>query len=290
MSIDRRIFFKTAALIGASMAIGKSFGSTSPKSGESGEVEFHGVLYDSTRCAGCQECERSCAVAHELPEPTETVETGKVRKTSDTQRSVINSYKTSKGDFYIKNQCMHCNEPACAAACLTEGMCKTKEGPVIWRGEKCMGCRYCMVSCPFDVPKFEYLSTNPKIVKCDMCYDRISKGQLPACVEGCPADALKFGTRRELIAEARKRIAESPDVYEPEIFGEHVAGGTGFLYLTGAPFKEMGLNTDLQNSSYPELTKGFLYSVPTVDVLLPPLLLGIYAATKNNHIKEEEND
>lgn len=290
MSIDRRIFFKTAALIGVSMAIGKSFGATSPAGGESKEVEFHGVLYDSTRCVGCQECERVCAAAHDLPEPTETVETGKVRKTSDHQRSVINSYKTSKGDAFVKNQCMHCNEPACTAACLTEAMYKTKEGPVIWRGEKCMGCRYCMVSCPFDTPKFEFQSTNPKIVKCDMCYDRIMKGQLPACVEGCPGEALKFGTRRELIEEARKRIAASPDLYEHEIYGENVAGGTGFLYLAGAPFKEIGLNTKLQNSSYPELTKGFLYSVPSVDVLLPPLLLGIYAATKNNHVKEEEND
>ena len=287
MSIDRRIFFKTAALIGASMAIGKTFGSTAPKEGE---VEFYGMLYDSTRCAGCQECERVCAAAHELPEPTETVEIGKLRKTSESQRGVINGFNTSKGELYVKNQCMHCNEPACVAACLTEAMCKTKEGPVIWRGDKCMGCRYFMVSCPFDVPKFEYLSTNPKIVKCDMCYDRIKEGKIPACAEGCPADALKFGTRRELIAEARKRIAESPDVYLDEIFGEKVAGGTGFLYLSSTEFKEIGLNTDLQNSSYPELTKGFLYSVPTVDVLLPPLLLGIYAATKNNHSKEEEND
>jgi len=288
MSIDRRIFFKTAALIGTSMAIGKSFGATSP---EGSEIEFHGILYDSTRCAGCQECERVCAAAHDLPEPTETVETGKLRKTNDTRRSVINSFKTSKGEAYVKNQCMHCNEPACASACLTEAMYKTKEGPVIWRGDKCMGCRYCMVSCPFDVPKFEFNSTNPKIVKCDMCYDRLQEGQLPACVEGCPAEALKYGTRKELIAEARKRMADSPEVYNGEIYGEHVAGGTGFLYLAAAPFKEIGLNTELQNSSYPELTKGFLYSIPTIDVLLPPLLLGIYAATKsNNPIEEEEND
>lgn len=287
MSIDRRIFFKTAALIGASMAIGKSFGATKP---EGSEIEFHGVLYDSTLCAGCQECERVCAAAHGLPEPTETVETGKLRKTNDTRRSVINSFKTSKGDAFVKNQCMQCNEPACASACLTEAMYKTKEGPVIWRGEKCMGCRYCMVSCPFDVPKFEFNSTNPKIVKCDMCYDRLQKDQLPACVEGCPAEALKFGTRKELIAEARKRIAANPDGYNGEIYGEHVAGGTGFLYLSAAPFKEIGLNTELQNSSYPELTKGFLYSIPTIDVLLPPLLLGIYAATKSNNPKEEEEN
>jgi hypothetical protein len=115
-------------------------------------------------------------------------------------------------------------------------------------------------------------------------------GQIPACAEACPGEALTFGTRRELIAIARKRIAENPDQYYNQIYGENVAGGTGFLYIAAVPFNEIGLNTKLQNSSYPELTKGFLYSVPSVDVLLPPLLLGIYAATKNNHLKEEENE
>jgi Fe-S-cluster-containing dehydrogenase component len=287
MSINRRIFFKTAGLIGVSLAVGKSFGVTTP---ENKEIEFRGMLYDSTRCVGCQECERVCAKAHGLPEPTETVEVGKLRKPSETQRSVINSFRTSKGDLFVKNQCMHCNEPACTAACLTEAMKKTKEGPVIWRDNKCMGCRYCMVSCPFDTPKFEYNSANPKIQKCDMCYDRIMQGQIPACAEACPGEALTFGTRRELIAIARKRIAENPDQYYNQIYGENVAGGTGFLYIAAVPFNEIGLNTRLQNSSYPELTKGFLYSVPSVDVLLPPLLLGIYTATKNNHLKEEENE
>ena len=105
----------------------------------------------------------------------------------------------------VKKQCMHCNEPACAAACLTQAMYKTKEGPVIWRGDKCMGCRYCMVSCPFDIPKFEYHSANPKIQKCDLCYDRIIKGEIPACVEIC-GEALTFGTRRELIAKPEKEL------------------------------------------------------------------------------------
>jgi Fe-S-cluster-containing dehydrogenase component len=147
-----------------------------------------------------------------------------------------------------------------------------------------------MVSCPFDVPKFEYHSANPKIEKCDMCYDRIIQGKIPACAEACPAEALVFGTRRELIAEARKRIAENPDSYNNQIYGENIAGGTGYLALSPAPFDELGYNTKLQNTSYPELSKGFLYTVPSVFVLLPPLLLGIYEANKNNHLKEEEHE
>ncbi len=287
MNINRRIFFKTAGVIGVSLAVGSTLGAASP---ESGEIEFRGILYDSSRCVGCQECEKACAAAHELPEPQDEVKAGVLRKTSETQRCVVNNYNTSKGEVFIRKQCMHCNEPACAAACLTQAMYKTKEGPVIWREEKCMGCRYCMVSCPFDVPKFEYHSANPKIQKCDMCYERILKGDKPTCVNACPGEALVSGTRRELIAEARKRIAETPKAYTDQIYGESTAGGTGYLYLSPVPFNELGFNPKIQNSSYPELSKGFLYSVPSVFVLLPTLLLGIHEATKNNQSKNEEND
>ncbi|MEI7421774.1 MAG: 4Fe-4S dicluster domain-containing protein [Prolixibacteraceae bacterium] len=287
MGLDRRNFFRTVCVAGATLAVGNSFAAV--KSDENA-IEFQGMLYDSTRCLGCRACERVCAKAHNLPEATDELKAGVVRKTSESQRSVINNCITSKGEVFVKNQCMHCNEPACTAACLTQAMYKTKEGPVIWRGDKCMGCRYCMVSCPFDVPKFEFHSANPKIQKCDLCYDRIKEGKIPACAEACPGDALTFGSRRELIAEARKRIFENPKDYVNQIFGEEVAGGTGLLYLSPAPFKELGFNTKLQNSSYPALTKGFLYSVPSVDVLLPPLLLAIYEATKNNKSKEEDNE
>lgn len=283
MSIDRRNFLKSIGLAGVTLTVGKSF---AEGSSEKNQKEFMGVLYDSTRCVGCLSCELACAESHHLPEPKVEPKVGLVRKTTEFQRSVINVFNTSKGEAYVRNQCMHCNEPACAAACLTQAMYKTKEGPVIWREDKCMGCRYCMVSCPFDVPKFEYNSPNPKIQKCDMCYDRLEKGQKTACTEACPAEALVFGTRRELIAEARKRIQENPDTYYNQIYGEDVAGGTGFLYLSAVPPKELGLNEKLQNSSYPALSKGFLYSVPTVFILLPTLLLGIHEATKQNQKKD----
>ncbi len=287
MSIDRRNFFKTIGVAGITLSGIQSLSANTP---ENNEIEFHGILYDSTRCVGCQECEKTCAKVHNLPEPQDEVKVGVLRKTSETQRCVINNYKTTKGEVFIRNQCMHCNEPACAAACLTQAMYKTKEGPVIWREEKCMGCRYCMVSCPFGVPKFEYHSANPKIQKCDMCYDRIIKGEKPACVEACPGEAIIFGTRRELIAEARKRMAENPGTYVDHIYGEREAGGTGYVYLSPVEFNELGFNMKLQNESYPALSKGFLYAVPSVFVLLPTLLLGIHEATKSNQSKDEEND
>jgi len=286
MEINRRGFFKVLGLTGVTLAVGNQV-NASPA--VEGEVEFQGMLYDSTRCIGCQSCESACAEANELPAPEGSPEPGVVRKTNESRRSVINCYKTSKGEVFVKQQCMHCNQPACASACLTNAMHKTKEGPVIWRGDKCMGCRYCMVSCPFDIPKFEYHSANPKIQKCNMCYERIKDGKIPACAENCPAEAIMYGTRRELIKEARKRMHENPDVYVDQIYGEDEAGGTGFMYLSPVPFNELGFNTNLQKSSYPELSKGFLYSVPTIFVLWPAILLGIREATKNNHKKEEDN-
>lgn len=287
MAINRRDFMKTLGLAGATLAVGKGLAAGTKK--DSPAVEFYGILYDSTRCKACHGCEFDCATANNLPEPTGFDAKG-IRKTDETRRTVVNTYKTSKGEAYIKTQCMQCAEPACAAACLTQAMHKTQEGPVIWRGEKCMGCRYCMVSCPFDMPKFQYNSPNPKIEKCTMCYELIKKGETPACAANCPNDALLFGSRRALIKEARKRIVENPKRYVDEIYGERDAGGTGWLYLSAVPFEELGLKTNLQKSSYPALSKGFLYSVPTIFVLWPAILLGIHEATKNNNLKEAENE
>lgn len=286
MSIDRRKFFKALGITGLTFMGFESSGA--PDSDEE-ETEFYGVLYDSSICIGCRACEKACAKAHDLPIPEDEPEPGVLRKTSETQRCAVNSYETSEGEVFVRNQCMHCNEPACVTACLTQAMYKTKEGPVIWREEKCMGCRYCMISCPFDVPKFEYGSTNPKIQKCDMCYDRIKNGEIPVCVETC-GDALYFGTRRELIAEARKRIAEWPEMYIDKIYGETTAGGTGYLYLAPVPHNEVGFDSRIQNSSYPALTKSFLFSVPAVDVLVPSILLGIHAATSIKPAKNENHD
>jgi len=291
MKINRRNFLAVMGVTGVSLATGSKLQSSQENTNEN-EKEFYGILYDSTRCVGCQSCEFACASEHGLPEPNsdDMPEVGKLRKTNENRRTVVNAYETSKGEIYVKRQCMHCNQPACSSACLTNAMKKTHEGPVTWNGDKCMGCRYCMVSCPFEVPKFEYHSSNPKIVKCNMCYDRLIQGKLPACVENCPAEALTFGSRRELVAEAHRRISENPDDYHNYIYGENEAGGTGFMYLSPVPFEELGFNTTIQKSSYPELTSGFLYSVPSIFVLWPAALLGIQKALKNNKSEEEDHE
>jgi Fe-S-cluster-containing dehydrogenase component len=159
-------------------------------------------------------------------------------------------------------------------------MHKTIEGPVIWDESKCMGCRYCMVSCPFDVPKFEYHRAIPRIQKCDLCLDRIREGKQPACVETCPAKVMLFGKRSDLIQAARKRFYEQPDKYYPYLYGEHEVGGTRWLYLSPVASEELGLKRSLGTTPYPEFTKPFLYSVPVVLILWPAMLLALSKATE----------
>ena len=239
--------------------------------------EFFGVLVDTTRCIGCRACERACSEEHgmHIPDVENDDALAAERQTSERQWTVVNRYETDAGEVFVKKQCMHCWQPACTAACLTNAMYKTKEGPVIWRSGKCMGCRYCMISCPFNMPKFEYDEWNPKIQKCNMCADRLAEGKKPACVEACPTDALMFGIKRDLMEIARVRVYNHPDRYVRKIYGEHEVGGTGWLYLSAVPFEQIGFRTDLGTTPYPEFTRDFLYGVPMVLFGLPALLLGL---------------
>ncbi|NQT61773.1 MAG: 4Fe-4S dicluster domain-containing protein [Candidatus Marinimicrobia bacterium] len=289
MSIDRREFLKTLGVAGASLSGVSALGQSKP---ESHSEEFYAILHDITLCEGCQECEFACAVANSLPEPSDYPDSEVKRKLKPDQYSVINAVETSIGEVYTKQQCMHCAQPACASACLTKAMEKHEEGPITWDGDKCMGCRFCMLSCPFNMPKFEYDSNNPKIGKCQMCFSRLTEGEIPACVENCPAEALIFGKRSEILREAHRRILDDPSNYVDHVYGEFEAGGTSWLNISPVPFEELGFNTSMDHKPYPELTKGFLYSVPSVFVLWPALLLGLREATKrepeNNELEVEE--
>lgn len=271
--MDRRGFLKLTGAAGAALAAPSAAEAVDPEHAK----EFIGVLVDTTRCIGCRSCEVACGEAHGLHVPD--VQTDGAldaeRTTSTRQRTVVNRYDTDEGEVFVKKQCMHCWQPACASACLTNAMYKTHDGPVIWRESKCMGCRYCMLSCPFEIPKFEYDSPVPKIEKCTMCWDRLEQGEIPACVQACPVDALMFGRKRDLLEIARVRIYNHPDRYLHHIYGEHEVGGAGWLYLSQVPFDQLGFRTDLGTTPYPEYTKEFLYSVPVVFLLAPTLLAGL---------------
>jgi Fe-S-cluster-containing dehydrogenase component len=238
-----------------------------------------GVLVDTTKCIGCRTCEFACAEANQLPQPDPAMVPSPDRDTSTTQWTVVKGYQVGGHSVTVKRQCLHCLQPACASACLTRAMRKTADGPVTWDGGKCMGCRFCMISCPFDVPRFEYHSAAPKIQKCQLCFARVSRGEQPACVANCPAEALTFGRRENLLDEARHRIYSEPGRYVHHIYGEHEAGGTSWLYLSAVPFEQIGFKTDIGSTAYPTYTKEFLYAVPMVLTLVPPLLLGLRRAT-----------
>ena len=271
--MNRRDFLKVTGVAGMALTGTDARGSESAAP----SPEFSGVLVDTTRCIGCRACEKACATEHGFPVPDtvndEALETP--RKTSESAWTVVNRYDTTRGEVFVKTQCMHCWQPACTAACLTNAMYKTQEGPVIWRSSKCMGCRFCMVSCPFDIPKFEYNEWNPKIQKCNLCFDRLQEGKKPACVDSCPTDALMFGKKRDLMEIARVRIYNHPDRYVHKIYGENEVGGTGWLYLSAVPFEELGFRTDLGTTPYPEYTRDFLYGVPLVLFGVPALLYGL---------------
>jgi formate dehydrogenase iron-sulfur subunit len=290
MGIDRRSFLK---VLGGGIAGVASGNMLTPRLLKAEEMvspkEFVGILVDTTRCVGCRSCEAACAEAHQLsvPDISDSSAFEKKRQTTEGQWTVVNRYETDKGEIFVKTQCMHCNQPGCVAACLVKAMEKRKEGPVTWE-TNCMGCRYCMPSCPFEIPKFEYQSSTPRIQKCNMCWERLGKGEKPACVENCPEQALLFGTRREMIEEANRRIYQKPGEYLTHIYGEHEVGGTGYLYLSKVPFEQIGFRTDLGTTPYPEYTKGFLYSVPLVLLLWPAFLIGVNTVTKRENEKKRK--
>ena len=278
--MDRRNFLKVAGAAGATLAATSQLEAHEPEEAK----EFVGILVDTTRCIGCRQCEIACGQANNMliPDVLNDKALENERKTSTVQRTVVNKYETEKGTVYAKKQCMHCWQPACAAACLTNAMYKTHEGPVTWDSGKCMGCRYCMLSCPFEMPKFEYDKPIPDIVKCDMCFDRLERGEIPACVSSCPKDALMFGKKKDLLEIARVRLYNHPEHYVHHIYGEHEVGGAGYLYLSSVPFEQLGFRTDLGTTPYPEYTKEFLYSVPVIFLLAPSLLVGLSQLSKRD--------
>ena len=203
-----------------------------------------GMLYDSTKCIGCKACVVACRESNGTPpEPKDGLHDVQTELNGNT-RNVIKLYKDDQigGVFaYVKEQCMHCVDPSCASVCMLGALKKTAAGPVTYDKDTCIGCRYCQVACPFNVPKFEWQSATPKIVKCELCKDRTAQGKLPACVEVCPRQAVIYGKRKDLLEEAHRRIEKNPRFYQHKIYGETDMGGTSVLYLSSIPFTKLGL-------------------------------------------------
>lgn len=288
---SRRNFLKTTAMIGSATVGLSSKTKAAPKYVLS--EDRMGVLVDTTVCIGCRKCEWACKTAHNLP--TESIDTyddrsvfQEKRRPSDKALTVVNEYPNIYSDKFpinVKVQCMHCDKPACLSACIVGAFSKQENGAVIWDTNKCIGCRYCMVACPFQVPAFEFeKALKPDIKKCDFCFEaRTSKGLLPACVEICPVEAITFGRREDILRTAKERIKNYPNKYVNRIFGEHEVGGTSWLYIASKEFEQLDfpkLGTNPAPGVSEAIQHGiFAYFVPPV--ALYALLGGIMWINKN---------
>ncbi len=283
MNVNRRKLLQAAGAAGAATLAGRALSSVTPASAGTGAM---GVLVDTTRCVGCRACEAACSEANALPAPEKpgdpTVFASR-RRTSPTSLTVVNK-STATGPSgetrWAKTQCMHCVTPACASGCVVKALEKTAAGPVVYHEDRCLGCRYCMIACPFGVPKYEYAKAAPLVKKCTFCAVRQAKGLPPACTEACRSGALTFGKRADLLEVAKTRIYQNPTKYIHEIYGESEAGGTSWLYISDVPFASLTLPQDVAKKSYPEMADGALSAVPFVVTLWPPLLMGLYTFSK----------
>jgi len=297
---SRRDFLKTSALITSATMGLSSKSKAAPKYVLS--EDRMGVLVDTTVCIGCLKCEWACKTAHGLPtEPIDTYDNRSIfqekRRPDDKALTVVNEYPNVYSDklpIDVKVQCMHCDKPACVSACIVGAFSKQENGAVIWDGDKCIGCRYCMVACPFQIPAFEFdKALKPNIMKCDFCYEeRTSKGKLPACVEICPVEAITFGRREDLLKAAKEKIKIYPNRYVNRIFGEYEVGGTSWLYLASKEFEKLDfpkLGKDPAPGVSEAIQHGiFAYFVPPV--ALYALLGGIMWINKNKKSKESDKE
>src|SRR5215467_2614225 len=225
------------------------------------------ILVDITKCIGCRSCEQACKQVHGFPLETEA-------KLSVTALTVIEE----RGDHFVRRMCMHCQDPACASACLVGALKKTAAGPVTYDGAKCIGCRYCLVACPFSVPRYQWSKLVPYVTKCDMCATRQANGQSPACVEACPTQASIVGNRDEILEEAERRIL-GDSKYVRHIYGSDEAGGTSVFFISDVAFEKLGFAA-APKQPLPVLTASALGDGPTVILVGGALLSGLYWITQ----------
>ncbi len=231
------------------------------------------ILVDIKRCVGCQACEQGCQEIHQFPKEHPA-------RLSDVAFTMVEQ----KEEKFVRRLCLHCEEPACASACLVGALQKSALGPVTYDAKKCMGCRYCMIACPQGIPRYQWSKLVPYVKKCDMCVDRISKGGKPACVEACPVEASVFGDRDALLQEAWERI-RSDSGYVPRIYGAEEFGGTSVLYVTDVPFEKLGfVKPSMGNQPLPTLSAAALSESPVVVLVGGSMLSALYWITQRRKL------
>ncbi len=311
MSLSRRDLLKGAAVAGVAGAAAALPGRAEARHAKEPSADAVGMLFDSTLCVGCRACQTACKAANKLPADKVEANGGVYDAPADlnsTTKNVIKSLPTADGgQAYVKQQCMHCIDPACVSACMLgalhkEGEAKRKidgekkgSGIVLWDKWTCVGCRYCQIACAYNVPKFEWYEAFPAIVKCELCRGRAdpAKGGAlsvanPACAEVCPREAVIYGKREELLAIAKARIAKDPERYQPKVYGEKDGGGTQVLYLSAAnvTFEQLGFPA-LGERAAAQFSESVSHA-PYVMGVTPVALYAAMAFVINRNKKKEE--
>lgn len=286
MTITRRDFLKmTGTSLGALALPSSPVILQKPKASADDSAS---MLYDGTKCVGCRACQTACK--HRAGLPHEVDSSGLYEAPKDLSSktwTLIKLYKDENGESFVKNQCMHCIEPACVSVCPVGALEKLDSGPVIYHKERCIGCRYCMAACPFHIPKTEWEKPLPYIQKCDFCADRQANGEQPACSEVCPTGALIYGSRKAMLDTARVRLVGEGN-YVQHIYGEKEAGGTSMLYISNVDFLKLGFPNET-DVAYPEITWPYMKGVIGIIGVMVTLSTAIYLRTHRGEKNGKDN-
>jgi formate dehydrogenase iron-sulfur subunit len=231
-----------------------------------------GILVDITRCTGCNECIQACVQENHLGADTPHKQDRPDGLSANRYAAIVHSPEGR----HVRKFCRHCLDPACVSVCPVGAMIKTEHGPVIYDASKCMGCRYCMMACPYGIPRYEWESATPLVKKCTFCYSRLQQGEIPACVEACPEEALIFGTRDELLDLAHARLEQASSHYLPVVYGEQEAGGTSVLYISDVPLDFLAYHQPPSETPLPDLSWSWLGKVPSITMATAGLMTGLF--------------
>jgi len=295
MGISRRTALKAMVAATATTVAGSLSARDTQAAALAAPADAVGMLYDATRCIGCKACMTACNKANDVP-PDTAASGGLWHMPVDLNeyaKNIIKLYRDPQNgeQSFVKRQCMHCIDPACVGACMLGALHKGEKGIVSYDPDLCIGCRYCEMGCPFNILKFEWSKAIPKMSKCELCRHR-KEG--PACCEVCPVEAVIYGKRADLLAEAHRRIEQNPGRYLPRVYGEEEVGGTQVLYLAHVDFDKLGLPA-YTDQSVPQrvrtlqhtLYQGFIAPIALYGVLAGVML---YNRKKSNGAGTEEGE
>lgn len=321
---SRRHFLKGALAGGAAITGATLAPDVCARDTHTRPAEGLGLLYDATLCIGCKACVAACKEANNNPPEFSTDDKlwDTPLDTSGYTFNIIKMYRNGTmqtkdaevdGFSFMKTSCMHCADPSCVSACPVTAMVKDPvTGIVSYDPDICVGCRYCVVACPFGIPKYQYDSPTGKIGKCELCRHRYKDGHYSACAEVCPTGATLYGKTSDLLIEAKRRIALEPGSvttyprgkiggvdqsyeghvgkYLKHVYGEHEYGGTQVLKLSAVNFEKVGM-PDLPPKSSASTSETIQHSLYG-GLMLPVVVLGAlsFIAKKTVHDDDDASE